>query len=58
MVGFYFYFLFLIQVAIDEKDSIFASIPTNLKEKGSTLYASLIDRQVYEGTLKECCTIC
>ncbi|KAH9650867.1 peptidyl-prolyl cis-trans isomerase CYP37 [Citrus sinensis] len=32
-----------IQIAMDEKDSILASIPADLKEKGSTLYASLID---------------
>ncbi|XP_050247440.1 peptidyl-prolyl cis-trans isomerase CYP37, chloroplastic isoform X3 [Quercus robur] len=31
------------EIAVDEKDSILASLPTNLKEKGSTLYASLID---------------
>ncbi|KAK1582861.1 hypothetical protein Q3G72_018961 [Acer saccharum] len=28
---------------MDEKDSILGSIPADLKEKGSTLYASLID---------------
>ncbi|KAK4837735.1 hypothetical protein QYF36_008033 [Acer negundo] len=28
---------------MDEKDSIIGSIPTDLKEKGSILYASLID---------------
>ncbi|KAK4576599.1 hypothetical protein RGQ29_027228 [Quercus rubra] len=32
-----------LKIAVDEKDSILASLPTNLKEKGSTLYASLID---------------
>ncbi|XP_024018633.1 peptidyl-prolyl cis-trans isomerase CYP37, chloroplastic isoform X1 [Morus notabilis] len=32
-----------LKIAIDEKDSILASIPADLKEKGSTLYASLID---------------
>ncbi|KAF3453651.1 hypothetical protein FNV43_RR04092 [Rhamnella rubrinervis] len=32
-----------LKIATNEKDSILASIPTNLKEKGSTLYASLID---------------
>ncbi|CAK7327574.1 unnamed protein product [Dovyalis caffra] len=30
-------------IAKDEKDSILASLPADLKEKGSTLYASLID---------------
>lgn len=57
-LGLKFSFLFLIQIATDEKDSILASIPTNLKEKGSTLYASLIDGKVYEGTLEESCKIC
>lgn len=46
-------FFFLIQIATDEKDSILASIPADLKEKGSTLYASLIDGKVYRGTLAE-----
>ncbi|KAF3959123.1 hypothetical protein CMV_016034 [Castanea mollissima] len=32
-----------LKIAVDEKDSILASLPTNLKEKGSTLYALLID---------------
>ncbi|XP_048327273.1 peptidyl-prolyl cis-trans isomerase CYP37, chloroplastic isoform X2 [Ziziphus jujuba] len=32
-----------LKIATDEKDSILASVPTNLKEKGSTLHASLID---------------
>lgn len=32
-----------LKIATDEKDSILASIPTDLREKGSTLYASLID---------------
>ncbi|KAH9802796.1 peptidyl-prolyl cis-trans isomerase CYP37 [Citrus sinensis] len=32
-----------LKIAMDEKDSILASIPADLKEKGSTLYASLID---------------
>jgi hypothetical protein len=31
---------------VDEKEVILASLPTNLKEKGSTLYASLIDGKV------------
>ncbi|KAK3199131.1 hypothetical protein Dsin_022546 [Dipteronia sinensis] len=31
------------QLAMDEKDSILGSIPPDLKEKGSTLYASLIE---------------
>lgn len=38
---------------MDEKDSILASIPIDLKEKGSTLYASLIDGKVFEVTLEE-----
>jgi hypothetical protein len=38
---------------VDEKDSILASIPIDLKEKGSTLYASLIDGKVCEVTLEE-----
>ncbi|KDP38925.1 hypothetical protein JCGZ_00682 [Jatropha curcas] len=32
-----------LKIAKDEKDSILASIPADLKEKGSELYASLID---------------
>ncbi|XP_050138940.1 peptidyl-prolyl cis-trans isomerase CYP37, chloroplastic-like isoform X3 [Malus sylvestris] len=32
-----------LKTATDEKDTILASVPTNLREKGSTLYASLID---------------
>ncbi|XP_050218334.1 peptidyl-prolyl cis-trans isomerase CYP37, chloroplastic isoform X1 [Mercurialis annua] len=32
-----------LKIATDEKDSIMASIPADLKERGSTLYASLID---------------
>ncbi|XP_059443652.1 peptidyl-prolyl cis-trans isomerase CYP37, chloroplastic isoform X1 [Corylus avellana] len=32
-----------LKIAVDEKDSILASVPIDLKEKGSTLYASLID---------------
>ncbi|XP_044485221.1 peptidyl-prolyl cis-trans isomerase CYP37, chloroplastic isoform X2 [Mangifera indica] len=32
-----------LKMAMDEKDSIVASIPADLKEKGSELYASLID---------------
>jgi hypothetical protein len=38
---------------VDEKDSILASVPIDLKEKGSTLYASLIDGKVCEVTLEE-----
>lgn len=38
---------------MDEKDSILASVPIDLKEKGSTLYASLIDGKVCEVTLEE-----
>ncbi|KAF3605424.1 hypothetical protein DY000_02050484 [Brassica cretica] len=33
----------LFQVAIDDKDSILASIPAGLRDKGSELYASLVD---------------
>lgn len=36
----------LFQVAVDDKDSILASIPADLKDKGSELYASLIDSKV------------
>ncbi|XP_031266779.1 peptidyl-prolyl cis-trans isomerase CYP37, chloroplastic-like [Pistacia vera] len=32
-----------LKIATDEKDSILASIPTDLKEKGSKMYASLIN---------------
>lgn len=32
-----------LKIATDDKDSILASLPADLKEKGSTLYASLID---------------
>ncbi|XWS27964.1 hypothetical protein CRYUN_Cryun25bG0025400 [Craigia yunnanensis] len=32
-----------LKIAVDGKDSILASIPADLREKGSTLYASLID---------------
>ena len=31
---------------MDEKESILATLPPDLKEKGSTLYASLIDGKV------------
>lgn len=31
---------------MDEKESILNSIPTGLKEKGSILYASLVDGKV------------
>ena len=43
---FYLFIASYFQIAVDEKDSILASLPTNLKEKGSTLYASLIDGKV------------
>lgn len=36
----------LFQVAIDDKDTILASIPADLKGKGSELYATLIDGKV------------
>lgn len=36
----------LFQVAIDDKDTILASIPADLKDKGSELYATLIDGKV------------
>ncbi|OMO80396.1 hypothetical protein CCACVL1_12994 [Corchorus capsularis] len=32
-----------LKIAVDGKDSILASIPADLREKGSTIYASLID---------------
>ncbi|XP_068644470.1 peptidyl-prolyl cis-trans isomerase CYP37, chloroplastic [Aristolochia californica] len=32
-----------LKVAVDEKESILSSIPAELREKGSTVYASLID---------------
>lgn len=32
-----------LKIATDEKDSILASLPADLKEKGSMLYASLVD---------------
>uniref|UniRef100_F6H280 Peptidyl-prolyl cis-trans isomerase CYP38-like PsbQ-like domain-containing protein n=1 Tax=Vitis vinifera TaxID=29760 RepID=F6H280_VITVI len=32
-----------LKIAMDEKESILATLPPDLKEKGSTLYASLID---------------
>ncbi|KAG9452707.1 hypothetical protein H6P81_005611 [Aristolochia fimbriata] len=32
-----------LKVAVDEKESILSSMPTDLREKGSTVYASLID---------------
>lgn len=34
------------QIAVDDKDSIMASIPADLREKGSELYDSLIDGKV------------
>ncbi|XVF04121.1 hypothetical protein REPUB_Repub05bG0054700 [Reevesia pubescens] len=34
-----------LKIAVDGKDSILASIPADLREKGSTLYTSLIDGQ-------------
>ncbi|XP_062014390.1 peptidyl-prolyl cis-trans isomerase CYP37, chloroplastic-like [Rosa rugosa] len=46
-----------LKIATDEKDSILASVPTDLREKGSTLYASLIDGkdglQVLLGYIKD-----
>lgn len=36
----------MFQVAIDDKDSILASIPAELRDKGSELYASLVDGKV------------
>lgn len=33
-------------MAIDDKDSILASIPADLRDKGSELYASLVDGKV------------
>lgn len=37
---------FNFQIAKDEKDSILGSMPVDLREKGSVLYASLIDGKV------------
>lgn len=46
-----------LKIATDEKDSILASIPTDLREKGSTLHASLINGknglQVLLGYIKD-----
>lgn len=36
-------------MAIDEKDAILESIPADLREKGSTVYSSLIDGKVWKG---------
>ena len=52
-VCFAYIIFFLLQIAKDEKDSILASIPADLREKGSTLYTSLIDGKVHKGTLAE-----
>nr|XP_004293105.2 PREDICTED: peptidyl-prolyl cis-trans isomerase CYP37, chloroplastic isoform X1 [Fragaria vesca subsp. vesca] len=46
-----------LKIATDEKDSILASVPADLREKGSTLHASLIDGknglQVLLGYIKD-----
>ncbi|PRQ31391.1 putative peptidylprolyl isomerase [Rosa chinensis] len=46
-----------LKIATDEKDSILASVPTDLREKASTLHASLIDGknglQVLLGYIKD-----
>mgnify|MGYP003702284093 CR=1 FL=1 len=34
------------QIAMDNKDAILASIPVELKEKGSKLYTSLLEEKV------------
>lgn len=41
-----------LKIATDEKDSILASLPADLKEKGSMLYASLVDGKVHEGGIR------
>ncbi|KAH7859651.1 hypothetical protein Vadar_003768 [Vaccinium darrowii] len=43
-----------LKIAVDDKDSILAGIPADLKEKGSELYASLIDGKGGLKTLLEC----
>lgn len=40
--------LFLFQIAVDEKEAILFSMPTEFRENGSILYASLIDGQVIQ----------
>ncbi|KAF7141301.1 hypothetical protein RHSIM_Rhsim06G0194400 [Rhododendron simsii] len=43
-----------LKIAVDDKDSIMASIPADLREKGSELYDSLIDGKGGLKTLLEC----
>ncbi|XP_058220640.1 peptidyl-prolyl cis-trans isomerase CYP37, chloroplastic-like isoform X2 [Rhododendron vialii] len=43
-----------LKIAVDDKDSIIASIPADLREKGSELYDSLIDGKGGLKTLLEC----
>ncbi|KAF7140538.1 hypothetical protein RHSIM_Rhsim06G0193900 [Rhododendron simsii] len=43
-----------LKIAVDDKDSIMASIPADLTEKGSELYDSLIDGKGGLKTLLEC----
>ncbi|OVA00527.1 Cyclophilin-like peptidyl-prolyl cis-trans isomerase domain [Macleaya cordata] len=43
-----------LKIAKDEKQSIFDSIPTDLREKGSVLYASLLDGKGGLQSLLEC----
>ncbi|KAK9269598.1 hypothetical protein L1049_001374 [Liquidambar formosana] len=43
-----------LKIAMNEKESILASVPTDLKEKGSILYASLIDGKGGLQALLEC----
>lgn len=38
--------MFLDQIAVDEKESILASVPVDQREKGQAIYASLIDGKV------------
>lgn len=42
----YIWVYILFQTAVDDKDSILAGIPADLREKGSELYDSLIDGKV------------
>lgn len=42
----YIWVYLFFQTAVDDKDSILAGIPADLREKGSELYDSLIDGKV------------
>lgn len=39
---------YLFQIAKDGKESILSSIPAEFREKGSILYASLVDGKVFQ----------